>query len=176
MQCHSLVVDVVVLLLPAWKNGPNSLSRDDVLQNPLFRGLGAMGPVGQRRFCPGPLFEPRPIWHRGQYQYAIRKARLLKLVEHRPLPDFTKELEIETRAAFFLKWVISHPAITCALPARRQIPNMWSRTWPRCAAHLPDREMRQRMVSQMETIPGFDRLGEIPWYPGKILASHLESL
>ena len=33
---------------------------------------------------------------------------------------------------------------------------------------LPDREMRQRIVSQMETIPGFDRLGEIPWYPGKI--------
>jgi hypothetical protein len=32
---------------------------------------------------------------------------------------------------------------------------------------LPDREMRQRLVRHMETIPGFDRLGEMPWYPGK---------
>ncbi|QRK12234.1 hypothetical protein JQX13_20655 [Archangium violaceum] len=32
---------------------------------------------------------------------------------------------------------------------------------------LPDREMRARMVRYMESIPGFDKLHELPWYPGK---------
>lgn len=32
---------------------------------------------------------------------------------------------------------------------------------------LPDREMRARMVRHMETIPGFDRIAQMPWYPDK---------
>jgi hypothetical protein len=32
---------------------------------------------------------------------------------------------------------------------------------------LPDQEMRIRMVKFMETIPGFDKLQEVPAYPGK---------
>lgn len=31
---------------------------------------------------------------------------------------------------------------------------------------LPDREMRRR-VRRMESTTGFDRIGEMPWYPGK---------
>lgn len=32
---------------------------------------------------------------------------------------------------------------------------------------LPDRETRARMVRHMASIPGFDRLAAMPWYPGK---------
>jgi len=32
---------------------------------------------------------------------------------------------------------------------------------------LPDKDMRSRMVRYMETIPGFDALAQMPWYPGK---------
>ena len=32
---------------------------------------------------------------------------------------------------------------------------------------LPDASMRQRMVRHMETIPGFDKIGEMPWYPDR---------
>src|ERR671916_553591 len=32
---------------------------------------------------------------------------------------------------------------------------------------LPDRDMRARMVRYLETIPGFDTLDEMPWYPDK---------
>jgi aryl-alcohol dehydrogenase-like predicted oxidoreductase len=32
---------------------------------------------------------------------------------------------------------------------------------------LPDKEMRARMVRHMETIPGFDKIAEMAWYPGK---------
>ena len=32
---------------------------------------------------------------------------------------------------------------------------------------LLDRDMRVRMVRHMETMPGFDKLDEMPWYPDK---------
>ena len=32
---------------------------------------------------------------------------------------------------------------------------------------LPDAAMCERMVKYMETIPGFDKLASMPWYPGK---------
>ena len=32
---------------------------------------------------------------------------------------------------------------------------------------LPDHETRVRMVQYMETIPGFDTLDQMPWYPEK---------
>jgi hypothetical protein len=32
---------------------------------------------------------------------------------------------------------------------------------------LPDEAMRRRMVRHMETIPGFDAIAGMPWYPGK---------
>jgi hypothetical protein len=31
----------------------------------------------------------------------------------------------------------------------------------------PDREMRARMVSYMESIPGFSQIDKMPWYPDK---------
>ena len=32
---------------------------------------------------------------------------------------------------------------------------------------LPEAAMRKRMVTYMETIPGFATVGTMPWYPGK---------
>ena len=80
--------------------------------------------------------------------------------------DFAKEIGCENWAQFFLKWVISNPAITCVIPATsnpaHQAENIGALRGP-----LPDKEMRARMVKHMETIPGFDKLQEMPAYPGK---------
>ena len=96
----------------------------------------------------------------------FEKARLFKIVQGRPLPDFAKEIGCENWAQFFLKWVISNPAITCVIPATsnpaHQAENIGALRGP-----LPDKEMRARMVKHMETIPGFDKLQEMPAYPGK---------
>jgi hypothetical protein len=32
---------------------------------------------------------------------------------------------------------------------------------------LPDPDTRERMARYMQDIPGFDRIAEMPWYPGK---------
>ena len=96
----------------------------------------------------------------------FEKARLFKLVEGRPLPDFAKEIGAANWAQFFLKWVISHPAVTVAIPATNN-PAHQSENIGALRGPLPDKEMRARMLRNMETIPGFDRLGAMAPYPGK---------
>jgi diketogulonate reductase-like aldo/keto reductase len=96
----------------------------------------------------------------------FEKARLFKVVKGRPLPDFASEIGCETWAQFFLKWIISHPAVTCAIPAttkpKHQADNIGALKGP-----LPDKEMRARMLKHMETIPEFDKVAKMPAYPGK---------
>ncbi|MGD9868772.1 MAG: aldo/keto reductase [Hyphomicrobiales bacterium] len=96
----------------------------------------------------------------------LEKARLPKLVENQPLPDFAKEIGAENWAQFFLKWVISHPAVTCAIPATAN-PEHAKQNIGALRGPLPDQKMRERMVKHMETIPGFAELDKAPRYPGK---------
>ncbi|MFK4808782.1 aldo/keto reductase [Devosia sp. ZW T5_3] len=96
----------------------------------------------------------------------LEKARLMRVVEGQPLPDFAREFEAATWVQFFLKWVMGHPAVTTVLcgtsnPAHAE-DNVQAMYGP-----LPDEAMRQRMVQHMETIPGFADIGRMPWYPGK---------
>lgn len=97
----------------------------------------------------------------------LEKARLHKIVEGRPLPDFARELGIKTWSEYFLKWVIANPAVTCALPATTTNPDHLMENVVAIRGPLPDRETRARMVRHMASIPGFDRLAAMPWYPGK---------
>jgi diketogulonate reductase-like aldo/keto reductase len=96
----------------------------------------------------------------------FEKARLFKIVEGRPLPDFAKEIGAENWAQFFLKYVISHPAVTCALSATSN-PAHATENVGALRGNLPDAGMRTRMVRHMETIPGFDAIAEMKWYPDK---------
>lgn len=96
----------------------------------------------------------------------FEKARLFALVQGRPLPPFAKEIGAQNWAQFFLKWVVSHPAVTCALPSTSN-PEHMAQNMGALRGPLPDDEMRRRMVRHMESIPGFDKVTQTPWYPGK---------
>lgn len=96
----------------------------------------------------------------------LEKARLMHIVQDRPLPDFAREFEAASWAQFFLKWVIAHPAVTCVLCGTSD-PDHMSDNLGAMRGSLPDEAMRRRMVRHMETIPGFDAIGTMPWYPGK---------
>jgi aryl-alcohol dehydrogenase-like predicted oxidoreductase len=65
-----------------------------------------------------------------------------------------------------LKWVISHPAVTCAIPATTS-PDHQAENIGALRGPLPDKAMRARMVKHMEKIPGFATLADMPPYPGK---------
>jgi diketogulonate reductase-like aldo/keto reductase len=180
MQCHSLVnVDVIVPLLRAWKKEGRIRYIGVTHHEPAYFGALAQwveqGDVdfvqvhysihtrlAEERILPAAADRGTAVL----VNMPLEKARLHKIVAGRPLPDFARELEIETWAQFFLKWVISHPAVTCAIPATAN-PEHLLENVAAMRGPLPDRDMRARMVRHMETIPGFDTLDEMPWYPEK---------
>jgi diketogulonate reductase-like aldo/keto reductase len=96
----------------------------------------------------------------------FEKARLFQLVQGRPLPDFAREIGCENWAQFFLKYVISHPAVTAAIPATTN-PDHVAQNMGALKGALPDNAMRARMVQHMESLPGFAKLAQMPPYPGK---------
>ena len=62
----------------------------------------------------------------------LARGQLFKAVGNRPLPGWASELGCESWAQVFLKYVISHPAVTCAIPgmtkARHVIDNLGAAT------------------------------------------------
>lgn len=96
----------------------------------------------------------------------FEKARLFQVVKGQPLPDFAEEIGAQSWAQFFLKWIISHPAVTCAIPAttnpKHQADNIAALRGP-----LPDADLRSRMLAHMEGIPGFAEVAKMPAYPDK---------
>jgi aryl-alcohol dehydrogenase-like predicted oxidoreductase len=70
---------------------------------------------------------------------------MFRRVRGRSLPAVATDLGIESWAQFFLKWIIAHPAVTCAIPATSDVghlrDNMAALRGP-----LPDESMRRRMA------------------------------
>jgi diketogulonate reductase-like aldo/keto reductase len=70
---------------------------------------------------------------------------LFARVRRKPLPEWAAEFDCHSWAQFLLKWIIAHPAVTCAIPAtsnaRHLEDNMKSGV-----GRLPDEKLRQRMI------------------------------
>lgn len=69
----------------------------------------------------------------------------------RPLPEWAAEFDCTSWAQFFLKWIVAHPAVTCAIPATSN-PGHLEDNMQGGVGRLPDAKMRQRMV---ETVAKF---------------------
>ncbi len=97
-----------------------------------------------------PLAQERKM---GVFAYApFGRTRLFKRVGDRPLPDFAKEFDAQTWAQFFLKFVVSHPAVTVTTPATSQAKNMIDNIGGG-VGRLPDQAMRKRMADYVDALP-----------------------
>ena len=76
---------------------------------------------------------------------------LFKKIQGKALPPWAKEFESENWAQFFLKYIISHPAVTCAIPATSNPAHMAENIG---AAYglLPNVSMRKKMVDFFEKL------------------------
>jgi diketogulonate reductase-like aldo/keto reductase len=72
-------------------------------------------------------------------------GNLFSRVRGKPLPDFAVEFDCTSWAQFFLKWIIAHPAMTCAIPATDKVQHLQD-NMRAGRGRLPDEKMRQRMV------------------------------
>jgi len=62
-----------------------------------------------------------------------------------PLPDWAAEFDCGSWAQFFLKFVVSHPAVTCAIPATSKLTHMVDNMGAGFG-RLPDATLRRRMI------------------------------
>jgi aryl-alcohol dehydrogenase-like predicted oxidoreductase len=65
-------------------------------------------------------------------------------VKGRPLPDWAAEFDATTWAQVFLKYIVSHPAVTVAIPGTTQVTNLEDNQGAG-RGRLPDAAMRQRI-------------------------------
>jgi aryl-alcohol dehydrogenase-like predicted oxidoreductase len=72
-------------------------------------------------------------------------GELLRRLRGRPLPDWSREIDCDSWAQLLLKFVLSHPAVTAAIPATSDAAHL--RDNMRAATgRLPDRTLRARIA------------------------------
>jgi diketogulonate reductase-like aldo/keto reductase len=70
---------------------------------------------------------------------------LFRKVKGKPLPPWAGDIGVASWAQFFLKWIVSHPAVTCAIPGTGNAGHMKDNLGAGQGA-LPDEETRRRMT------------------------------
>ncbi len=81
----------------------------------------------------------------------FRGGDLFVLFRNKALPAWASEIDCNNWAQFFLKFIISHPAVTCAIPATSQLAHM-QENMGACSGRLPDAAMRKKMIAYIESI------------------------
>ncbi|HEX6114114.1 MAG TPA: aldo/keto reductase [Geminicoccaceae bacterium] len=81
----------------------------------------------------------------------FRQKQLFRLFEQHPLPDWASEIDCANWAQFLLKFIVSHPAVTCAIPATSRVDHM-AENMGALYGRLPDQAMRERMVRYVESL------------------------
>ncbi len=72
------------------------------------------------------------------------RGRLFKATEGKPLPDWAAEIDCTTWAQVFLKYIVSHEAVTCAVPGMAQARYV-DDNLKAAQGRLPDAALRRRM-------------------------------
>jgi diketogulonate reductase-like aldo/keto reductase len=73
------------------------------------------------------------------------QAELFSKVRGKKLPNWAADIGCASWAQFFLKFVISHPAVTCAIPGTSKVQHLVDNV-KAAADPLPDGAMRERMA------------------------------
>jgi diketogulonate reductase-like aldo/keto reductase len=76
----------------------------------------------------------------------FREGGLFATVAGKPLPGLAREIGAKTWASFMLKFVISQPAITCAIPATRRVDHM-RENMAALGGAVPDEATRRDMAA-----------------------------
>lgn len=78
----------------------------------------------------------------------LGSGALFRRVRGQKLPSWTAEFDCDSWAQFFLKWIIAHPAVTCAIPATGN-PQHLEDNMQAGLGRLPDAKTRARMAEMM---------------------------
>jgi diketogulonate reductase-like aldo/keto reductase len=81
----------------------------------------------------------------------FQEGALINKVARKKLPDWAGEIDCANWAQFLLKFVVSHPAVTCAIPATSRVDHLAENMGALHGA-MPDAKMRARMIRYVESL------------------------
>lgn len=79
------------------------------------------------------------------------RGNLFRRVAGKSLPSWATEMDCSSWAQYFLKFIVSHPAVTCTIPATGD-PDHLSDNMGACVGRLPDQAMRRRMAEHFDAL------------------------
>lgn len=81
----------------------------------------------------------------------FRQGELIRSFDRHPLPSWAAEIGAANWAQFILKFVVSHPAVTCAIPATSKVAHI-QQNMAAATGLLPDAALRRRMGAYVQTL------------------------
>ena len=78
----------------------------------------------------------------------FQRGGLFEKVASHALPAWAAEIDCQNWAQFFLKFVLSHEAVTCAIPATSQLKHL-RENMAAAYGRLPDAAMRKKMLQHI---------------------------
>ena len=79
------------------------------------------------------------------------EGAMFRRVRDKPLPEWAREIGCASWAQYFLKWILAHPAVTCAIPGTRN-PKHVADNLGAAKGLLPDEQTRRRMASHFDSL------------------------
>lgn len=81
----------------------------------------------------------------------FREGELFDLVKRHKLPDFAAETEATSWAQLMLKFIVSHPAVTCVIPATSRVDHL-RENMTVLQSRLPDPALRERISRHVQSL------------------------
>jgi aryl-alcohol dehydrogenase-like predicted oxidoreductase len=125
---------------------------ESVMRNEQIDFIGTDYSAGDRRLEEKilPLAQERKIGVMAYFPFD--RGRLFKRVGSTPLPEWAAEFDAKTWAQFFLKYVLSHPAVTVAREGTTNAAHMLDNIGGGIG-RLPNDAMRKRMADFVDALP-----------------------
>ena len=81
----------------------------------------------------------------------FQRGDLFDELDGLPLPSWAKDIGCNTWSQFLLKFIVSHPSVTCTIPATTQVEHV-KENMLACVGPLPNQAMRKRMIDYVEKV------------------------
>jgi diketogulonate reductase-like aldo/keto reductase len=81
----------------------------------------------------------------------FQRGDLIRRVERAPLPAWAGEIDCANWAQVLLKFIVSHPAVACAIPATSRVDHVKQNVGA-SYGRLPDEPMRRRIADYVEKL------------------------
>jgi diketogulonate reductase-like aldo/keto reductase len=81
----------------------------------------------------------------------FREGALIRSIARHPLPAWAAEIDCANWAQILLKFIVSHPAVTCVIPATTSVAHV-RENMGAAYGRMPDDAMRRRMAAHVEKL------------------------